>query len=353
MIYLALLLILGFAFFFIYQRSQMQTLLHRLETAQTRQEYEMEKKQTAIEELVKPVRDSMKELDQGMRKLEKERTEESTSLREQLKQLIASERELKNETTSLVKALKAPMVRGQWGELQLKRVIELAGMVEHCDFYPQVSGDGVRPDVVIQLPDDKRIVIDAKTPCDAYFEAMESTDDRIKEEKLHLHAKHLRHHINALGRKAYYEHFSPSPEFVVLFIPSDAFYQAALQFDPSLIEEGVKQGVVIATPTTLIGLLRAVSYGWKQEKLSMHAQEISNLGAELHKRLADMLGHFGKLSRALSGAVEAYNKAMGSLETRVLVTARKFKSMGVAKLDQELDYIEPVEKAPRELAPKD
>ncbi|MCH9613315.1 MAG: hypothetical protein SP1CHLAM54_03140 [Chlamydiia bacterium] len=313
----------------------------------------MEKKQTAIEELVKPVRDSMKELDQGMRKLEKERTEESTSLKEQLKHLIASERELKHETASLVKALKAPMVRGQWGELQLKRVIELAGMVEHCDFFPQVSGDGVRPDVVIQLPDEKRIVIDAKTPCEAYFEAMESTDDRLKEEKLHLHAKHLRNHINALGRKSYYEHFSPSPEFVVLFIPSDAFYQAALQFDPSLIEEGVKQGVVIATPTTLIGLLRAVSYGWKQEKLSLHAREISNLGAELHKRLADMLGHFGKLSRALSSAVEAYNKAMGSLETRVLVTARKFKSMGVAKLDKELDHIEPVEKAPRELAQKE
>lgn len=312
---------------------------------------DLEKRQDSIEKVLKPVQDSLSKLDKGMQAIEKERKGEQESLRTQLKIMVDAEKELRAETSTLVKALRRPIVRGRWGEMQLKRVVELAGMVNHCDFYEQETADGgqVRPDLIVRLPGDKQVIVDAKTPCEAYLEAIESDDQDRKEERLKAHARQVRQHVAALGKKAYWQSFQPTPEFVVLFIPSDNFFSTALEFDPALIEVGVEQGVIIATPTTLIGLLRAIAYGWKQEKLSLHAEEVSKLGHELYKRITDMSEHWGRVGRTLSSSVEAYNKAVGSLESRVLVSARKFKEMGAAPRSIELDSLEGIDRIPREV----
>lgn len=316
---------------------------------------DLEKRQESIEHVLKPVQESLSKLDKGMQAIEKERKGEQESLKVQLRMMTESEKDLRKETATLVKALRAPIVRGRWGEMQLKRVVELAGMVNHCDFYEQETRESgqVRPDLIVKLPGDKQVIVDSKTPCEAYLEAIQAEDQNVKEDKFRHHARQVRQHVMALGKKAYWQSFQPTPEFVVLFIPSDNFFSSALEYDPSLIEVGVEQGVVIATPTTLIGLLRAIAYGWKQEKLSLHAKEVSMLGHELYKRITDMSEHWSKVGRTLASSVDAYNKAVGSLESRVLVSARKFQEMGAAAHSVELETLEGIDRIPREIQASD
>lgn len=324
-----------------------------LEKYQVGARAELEKRHQSILEVVSPVKEALGKIDLEMKQLEKERKGDQESLKEHLKILIDSERHLRQETSSLVKALRAPIGRGRWGEIQLRRVVELSGMLSYCDFYEQVSvgsDEGIfRPDLIVKLPGGRQVVVDAKVPMEAYLDAMASSDEEMKLQKMKDHSRQLRAHLAALSKKAYWEHFHPSPELVILFLPSEAFFSAALENDPSLLEAGMEQRVIISTPTTLIALLRAIAYGWKQESLSRHAEEVSLLGHELYKRLIDMSGHFNKMGRSLSSAVDAYNKGVGSLEARVLVSARKFKEMGAAAAHLDFEEIAPVEKTPKEL----
>ena len=322
---------------------------------------ELEKREQAIDLVLKPVRESLEKVGTQVQELEKARSGAYAGLTEQVKALMGTQEQLRAETATLVKALRQPHARGQWGELQLKRAVELAGMVEHCDFEVQVvttSADGsVRPDMVVRMPGSRHIVVDAKVPLAAYLDAMEATDDAERKRHLEGHARHLRTHIEKLGKKRYFEHFESSPEFVVVFVPSEALFQAALEQDPSLIEFGVAQGVIPATPTTLIALLRTAHLGWREESLAENAKHVSDLGAELYKRLTDMTGYFSKVGSSLDKAVEFYNKAVGSYDARVLVAARRFSELGAAPLDADIDAPELVDKQTRafrapELEPK-
>jgi DNA recombination protein RmuC len=313
---------------------------------------DLDKRQTAIDQLVGPVKETLGKFDAKLGELEKGRLGAYEALRTQVQGLADSQNALKTETGNLVKALRAPQVRGRWGEIQLRRVVELAGMLDHCDFFEQPTAQGdegrLRPDMVVRLPGGKNVVVDAKAPLSAYLEALEAPDDATRAEKLRAHARQIREHLRTLGQKEYWKHLQPAPEFVVLFLPGEMFYSAALEQDPALIEEGVGQRVILATPTTLIALLKAVSFGWRQEALAVNAAQISELGRELHERLGTLGGHFARLGERLDKAVEAYNQATSSLETRVLVTARKFTALGSGS-ENESGVAEPIQKQPRML----
>jgi DNA recombination protein RmuC len=312
---------------------------------------DLERRQQAIGDMVTPVRASLDKVDSKIQELEIARVGAYAALQEQVRSLAETQSQLRSETGKLVMALRTPNVRGHWGEMQLRRVVEMAGMLDHCDFTTQTvigSEEGrLRPDLVVRLPAGKTVVVDAKTPLDGYLDAIESTSESTRRAKFADHARQVRAHITKLGRKAYWEQFDHAPEFAVLFLPGECFFSAALESDPSLIETGVEQNVILATPTTLIALLRAVAYGWRQEKLAQNAAEISALGKELFKRLSDMGDHWDRMGKGLERAVEEYNCAMGSLETRVMVSARKFAELKTAPLGVEIAELEPVEKIVR------
>lgn len=313
---------------------------------------DLDLRQQAIGELLTPVRESLARVDLRIGEIEKSREGAYGALHEQLRALAETQGVLRAEAASLVKALRAPKVRGRWGEVQLRRVVELAGMVPHCDFEEQhtVTGDDgrLRPDLVVRLPGGKSVVVDAKAPLAGYLDALEATDDATRQARLADHARQVRAHVDALSRKAYWEQLQPAPEFVVLFLPGETFYAAALEQDPSLLEAGAGHNVLIATPTTLIALLKTVAYGWRQELVAENARAVARLGRELHKRLADVAGHVSRLGRALGGAVEAYNQAVGSLESRALVSARRFVELEVAGPER-IEVPPEVEQAPRPL----
>ena len=312
---------------------------------------DLEKRQQAIQELVGPVKASLEKLDGRIGDIEKAREGAYQSLTTQVRSLLDTQGDLRRETSNLVRALRQPVARGRWGELQLRRVVEMAGMLEHCDFVEQVTVQGeetkLRPDLIVRLPGGRNIVVDAKTPLAAYLEAAETQDDEVRQQRLIDHARQVRDHITKLGRKSYQDQFDSTPELVVLFLPGEMFFSAALEQDPELIEFGVNEKVIPATPTTLIAMLRAIAYGWKQEALARNAQEISDLGRELHERISVMAGHWSKVGKNLSNAVASYNMAVASLESRVLVSARKFKELKAAPDGKEIGDVEQVETLPR------
>ncbi|MFV2175968.1 DNA recombination protein RmuC [Actinomadura sp. LOL_016] len=320
----------------------------RLKAAGAEAAGELERRQQAVEHLVGPLRETLAKVEEQLREVETGRRESHAMLAKQVDFVRQSSEQLGRETRSLVRALQRPEARGRWGELQLRRVVELAGMAHHCDFDEQASAvtrDGtVRPDMVVRLVGGKNIVVDSKVSLAAYLQAAESGDPV----RLDAHARHLRDHVDRLSAKSYWQAFSPAPEFVVLFIPGEAFLAPALDRDPELLEYAMRRRVHIATPTTLITMLRTASYAWQQAALSRNARAVFELGKELYERLGTMGQHVDELGRALTGAVKSYNRTVGSLETRVLVSARRLNDLGV--VEGPLDGPSPVEESPRALS---
>lgn len=320
-------------------------------TFQDNAKNELEMKRQAIGQLVSPLQETMQKVDLQLQEIEKNRIATYTSLSEQVQALTRNEMLLQSETANLVKALRRPQVRGRWGEIQLKRTVEIAGMVEYCDFYEQVSAatetGQLRPDMLIRLPNQKNIVVDAKTPLQAYLDAIETMNEDEQAARLKDHSAQLRVHINKLGSKNYWAQFQPTPEFVVLFLPGESFFSAALEQDPAIIEYASGQRVILATPTTLIALLMTISYGWRQERIAENTREISELGKSLYSRLSTMANHMSDMKKNLDRTIEAYNHMVGTFESRVLVSARKFRELG-ADSGPEIAAGQVIEKAPRE-----
>ena len=332
-----------------------ETKLREVRTAATA---DIDQRKVAIQHLLEPMQKTLGDVDREIKESERRRIQSSAELMQRITSLDTAGRDLRSETGKLVDALKRPGVRGRWGELQLKRVVELAGMVQHCDFDEQhtvTSTEGerrLRPDVIIRLPGGKHIVIDAKAPLDAYLRALEAPDEAGRLALLGEHAKQVRTHVSQLSAKGYAAHVHPSPDFVVMFLPGEMFFSAALEQDPSLIEFGVEQHVIPASPTTLIALLRAVAYGWQQEAMEENARKISDLGRQLYDAVGTLGEHFSTLGSKLKGSLDAYNSAVGSLEGNVLVKARKFKELQASAVE-DIPPLEPVDRAPRMLQAKE
>jgi DNA recombination protein RmuC len=324
-----------------------------LKRFQSQAKGDLDARQKAVADLVAPVRDSLNKVDAQIQQMEVARGDAYGELRAQVQSLIGTQKELQSETGNLVRALRTPNVRGRWGEIQLRRVVEIAGMLSYCDFTEQetvtTETGRLRPDLVVKLPGGKHVVVDAKTPLQAFLDAFETTDEEARRACLANHARQVRDHMKTLSGKNYWEQFEATPEFVVMFLPGETFFSAALEQDPGLIEQGVLNRVIPASPTTLIALLKAVNYGWNQEKLARNAQQISALGKELHDRLRLLAGHITSVGTGLDRAVEAYNKAVGSLESRVLVSARKFSELGASVAD-DIPELEPIETTARALS---
>jgi DNA recombination protein RmuC len=322
-----------------------------LGTYQSEARGELEKREKAVAQLVGPIAEQLGKVDTRLEKLDRDRLQTTTKLDEQLRAMVISQDRLRGETGALVAALRKPQARGRWGEMQLRNVVEMAGMVGYCDFAEQVTLHDaertMRPDLVVNMPGGKKVVVDAKAPLQAFLDAYDATDEGDRERHMAEHARLLRDHVRKLSARSYWSQFSEAPDFVLLFLPGEHFYNAALEADPTLIQQGVDQQVLIATPTTLIALLRAVHYGWQQEKVAENAREISDLGRELHTRIGTVAEHVQRLGKRLGGAVDAYNQAVGSLETRVLVSARRFADHGVVGHDKQIAPIDPVDVVPR------
>src|SRR5579872_4899122 len=331
----------------------LQVAQETLKRFQSEAKSDLETRQKAVADLVSPVRESLSKVDAQIQQMEVARGEAYGDLKRQVQSLITTQKELQSETGNLVRALRTPNVRGRWGEIQLRRVVEIAGMLSYCDFAEQetITGESgrLRPDLVVKLPGGKNVVVDAKTPLQAFLDAFETTDEEARRACLANHARQVRDHMNTLSGKKYWEQFEATPEFVVMFLPGETFFSAALEQDAGLIEHGVLSRVIPASPTTLIALLKAINYGWNQEKLARNAQQISALGRELHERLRNLAGHITSVGTGLDRAVESYNKAVGSLESRVLVSARKFAELG-ASVAEDIPELEPVETSARALS---
>lgn len=325
----------------------------RLRQARTEAVADVDARKQAIEDLLAPMARTLERVDAEVRDAERRRHQESASLLQRVATLDVNSRELQAETRRLVDALKRPGVRGRWGELQLKRVVELAGMTSHCDFIEQqtvaANDRRIRPDVIIQLPGGKTVIVDAKVPLDAYLRALEAPDEATRQALLIDHARQVRNHLSQLGAKSYFADVPGSPEFVVMFLPGEMFFSAALEQDPTLIEFGVERQVIPASPTTLIALLRAVAYGWQQEAMEENARQISELGRNLYESVRTLAGHFSDLGSRLNSSLDAYNKAVGSLERNVLVKARRFKELQAAPNAEDIERLEPLDRVPRAL----
>ena len=325
----------------------------RLRQARTEAVADVDARKKAIEDLLSPMAKTLERVDAEVRDAERRRHSESAELLQRMALLDGNSRDLQAETRRLVDALKRPGVRGRWGEIQLKRVVELAGMLDHCDFVEQqtvaANERRIRPDVIIQLPGGKTVIVDAKVPLDAYLRALEAPDEAARQLLLADHARQVRAHLSQLGAKNYFADVVGSPEFVVMFLPGEMFFSAALEQDPALIEFGVERKVIPASPTTLIALLRAVAYGWQQEAMEENARQISELGRNLYESVRSLARHVSDLGSRLHSSLEAYNKAVGSLEGNVLVKARRFKELQVAPNAEDIDRLEPIDRVPRVL----